>query len=75
MKITEQQLSSLNDKYNKVNQLKLYIGDVEGQKHVLLNNLVGANEELQKAKQDLEKEYGKINIDLNTGEYEPLTEE
>lgn len=75
MKITEQQLSDLNEKYNKVNQLKLYIGDIEGQKHVLLHNLVGANEELQQAKQDLEKEYGKINIDLNTGEYEPLTEE
>ena len=74
-KITEQQLSDLNEKYNKVNQLKLYIGDIEGQKHVLLHNLVGASEELQQAKQDLEKEYGKINIDLNTGEYEPLTEE
>ena len=75
MKITEQQLSDLNDKYNKVNQLKLYVGGLEGQKHVLLHNLVGAQESLQELQKTLEEEYGKINIDLATGEYETIKED
>lgn len=66
-KITEQQLSDLNEKYTKVNQLKLYIGDIEGQKHILLHNLVGANEELQQSLKSLEEEYGKGSIDLKDG--------
>ena len=75
MKITEQQLKELNEKYNKVNQLKLYVGDLEGQKHVLLHNLIGAQESLQELQETLEEQYGKINIDLTTGEYEAIKEE
>ena len=66
-KITEDQLKELNEKYASVQQLKIYIGDVEGQKHVLLHNLVGAQEELQKVLKSLEEEYGKGSIDLKDG--------
>ena len=66
-KITEEQLKELNEKYASVQQLKIYIGDVEGQKHVLLHNLVGAQEELQKVLKSLEEEYGKGSIDLKDG--------
>lgn len=66
-KITEEQLKELNEKYASVQQLKVYIGDLEGQKHVLLHNLVGAQEELQKVLKSLEEEYGKGSIDLKDG--------
>jgi hypothetical protein len=66
-KITEEQLKELNEKYGSVNQLKIYIGDVEGQKHMLLHQLVGAQEELQKVLKSLEEEYGKGSIDLKDG--------
>lgn len=72
MKITEKQLELLKQKRSAVHQLQLYIGDIEGQKHVLLHNLASANEDLEKLKQELEDQYGKVNIDINTGEYEPL---
>lgn len=66
-KITDEQLKELNEKYASVQQLKIYIGDVEGQKHILLHNLVGAQEELQKVLKSLEEEYGKGSIDLKDG--------
>jgi hypothetical protein len=34
-KITEKQLENLNKKYSAVQQLKVYIGDIEGQKHLI----------------------------------------
>lgn len=66
-KITEEQLKELNEKHAVTQQLKLYIGDLEGQKHILLHNLVGAQEELQKVLKSLEEEYGKGSIDLKDG--------
>lgn len=73
-KITEKQLELLRQKRTSVQQLQVYIGDIEGQKHVLLHNLVGANEELQKNLKHLEEEYGKITINIEDGTYEPIQE-
>jgi hypothetical protein len=74
-KITDKQLENLNKKYSAVQQLKVYIGDIEGQKHLLLHQLVNAQDELQKMQATLEEEYGKVSIDLKDGTYTPIEKE
>lgn len=75
MKITEEQLKLLQEKRSSVQQLQIYIGDIEGQKHVLLHNLVNAQNDLQEVVKSLEEEYGKITINIEDGTYDPVTEE
>ncbi len=51
------------------------IGILETQKHALLHKVAEVNESLAKEKKSLEEAYGKISIDLETGEYTEITEE
>jgi hypothetical protein len=74
-KITEKQLENLNKKYSAVQQLKVYIGDIEGQKHLLLHQLVNAQDELQKMQATLEEEYGKVSINIQDGTYTEITKD
>jgi len=41
----------------------------------LLHKVAEVNKVLEEQKVELEKEYGKISIDLKTGEYTEITEE
>ncbi len=50
------------------------IGILETQKHALLHKIAEVNERLAKEKNKLEESYGKISIDLETGEYEEIKE-
>ena len=68
-KITEKQLKEIQEHSAKVNQILQNIGFVEVQKSALKVDFSKANEEMDKIKKELEKEYGSINIDLATGEY------
>ncbi len=74
-KIKEEQLSKIKDQATKTNQLLNEIGYLESQKHQLLHNLAQLNEEINNYKQDLEKEYGQVNINLEDGSYEDIKEE
>lgn len=51
------------------------IGILESQKHGLLHQVADANKELEDYKLELEKEYGPVNINLKTGEYEIIEED
>ena len=75
MKITEEQLQKVQAQVKVRGQLISDIGAVEAQKHDLLHAL---NNVMQKTKQtadELEEEYGKININLEDGTYEVIEEE
>jgi hypothetical protein len=41
----------------------------------LLHRVADVNKDLEEHKQELEKEYGKISIDLKTGEYTEIQKE
>jgi vacuolar-type H+-ATPase subunit D/Vma8 len=73
--ITEEQLKDLQKKIALVQNFQGQIGTLEGQKHILLHQLVNAQDDLQKVQASLEEEYGKITININDGSYEPITEE
>ena len=53
-------------------QLVENIGGLETQKHSLLHKIAEVNQEVEKLKVELEKEYGKVSIDLETGEIKEI---
>ena len=74
-KIKEEQLKDLQGKVSVIQQIQGQIGNIEGQKHLLLHQLVSAQEDLQKMQGELEKEYGKVSINIQDGSYEEIVEE
>ena len=74
-KITKEQLEKLQESQKKYAAIKHDLGQLEVQKHGLLHLWAGIQEEDNKFKQELEKEYGKININLEDGSYEEIKEE
>jgi hypothetical protein len=48
------------------------MGVLESQKHAILHDLAGVNEDQEKLKKELEEKYGAININLEDGSYEAI---
>ena len=74
-KIKKEELESLQESQKKFAAIKHDLGQLEVQKHGLLHLWASIQEEENKFKQELEKEYGKININLEDGSYEEIKEE
>ncbi len=73
-KITEEQLEKVVKTNKELEDTVLEIGILESKKHGLLHKVAEVNKVLEEQKVELEKEYGKISIDLKTGEYTEITE-
>jgi len=71
-KLTEKQLSKINDQQKEIGQLLRDIGFLETQKHGLLHKYAGVVQEVEDFKVELEKQYGAININVEDGTYTPL---
>ena len=68
-KVTEEQLAKIKEQQNSMNNILREVGFVENQKHVLLHEYAGISQQMEEYKKELEKEYGAISVDLETGEY------
>ena len=75
MKIKEEQLTKIKNQQEKLNDLIHNIGLLESQKHGLLHEIAKVNVDIEEYKQELEKEYGAININLEDGTYTEIEEE
>ena len=75
MKVKEEQLTKIKDQQEKLNELIHNIGLLESQKHGLLHEIAKVNVDIEEYKQELEKEYGAININLDDGTYTEIKEE
>jgi len=67
-KITAEQLEKVQEMVNNLNRGHLEIGKVESQKHSLLHQVNGLQEKLGEIQAELEKEYGTVDINIQTGE-------
>ena len=67
-KVKKEELKSLKAIVDKVNTLQVQIGGVEIQKHELLHAIDLAGKELKEIQEELQKKYGEVSIDLETGE-------
>lgn len=74
-KISKEQLEKLQESQKKYAAIKHDLGQLEVQKHGLLHMWAIIQEEDNKFKQELEEEYGKININLEDGSYEEIKED
>lgn len=81
-KLEEKELKPLQENQNKINQVITNLGFSVLQKHGIKKSrkkLFSEIEELDKEQQDLKKEledsYGKISVNLQTGEYEDIKED
>ncbi len=75
LKIKNEELKLIVTKQNEVSSIMNSIGMLEAKKHELLHSFARINGELEDIKKDLEKNYGQININLETGEYTEVEKE
>ena len=75
MKIKEEQLKKIQEQQKALNSIMHEIGVLEALKHGLLHKFAGINQEVEDVKSELEKEYGAVNINLETGEYTEIEKE
>jgi len=67
--ITKEELDNILTLQNTLAQLLHKIGVAETEKHALLHELAGVNQDQGKLKNDLEDKYGPIDINLEDGTY------
>ena len=70
MKITDEQLEKVRAQQSVKARIINDVGVLEAQKHDLLNALTNVMQKSAETAEELEKEYGKININLEDGAYE-----
>ena len=74
-KIKEEQLNKIKEQQQTLTGIIHEIGYIEATKHGLLHKMAGVNQEVESFKNELEKEYGAVNINLETGEYTEIVSE
>ena len=74
-KISKEELKKLQEQEQKKNALLHDIGLLHSQAHSLSHAFTDVVSEQEKDKKTLEKEYGKINIDLKDGSYTEIKDE
>ena len=74
MKIKEEQLKKIQEQQAAVNKILNEVGYLEANKHGLLHELAGVNENIESFKKELEEEYGAVNINLEDGTYTEIKE-
>ena len=67
-KLEKKELEDLQSSIHKINNLQLQIGCIEAQKHELLHAITEASKEFQIKQSELQEKYGKVDIDISTGE-------
>jgi len=75
MKIKEEQLKQIQQIQNELKETLTSIGYLESQKHAFLHEIKSINERDAKMKEEIEKEYGSININLEDGTYTEIKAE
>ena len=74
-KIKDDQLQQVQQQQQELNNLFTNVGFLETQKHNLLHQISTLSKTVDEYKAELEKEYGSVNINVNTGEYKPIETE
>ena len=66
-KITDEQLTKVQDTVNSINRAQLEIGNIEVRKHEMMHQIAGLRDNLALLQGEFEKEYGTFDIDIQTG--------
>tara|TARA_E500000331_G_C16641166_1_gene448623 strand:+ start:200 stop:487 length:288 start_codon:yes stop_codon:yes gene_type:complete len=74
-KITDEELKSVQEKVNAINQVQMQIGGLEVQKNMALDTIKASQVDLQVTQKELEDKYGKVSVNLQTGAITEIPEE
>ena len=74
-KITEEQLKTILDSQKELNSTLTNVGVLTAQKSQLTDMAIDQGKKIEEFKAELEKEYGKISINLKDGSYEVIEDE
>jgi len=66
-KITDEQLTKVQDTVNGLNRAQLEIGSMEVKKHELMHSVSGLRDDLNVLQVEFEKEYGTFDINIQDG--------
>lgn len=72
--ISEEQLKTIQDLTAKQNEVVIQLGSFEIQKINFLEQFKANNTLIEDFKSELEKEFGKVQVDLKTGEISDIPE-
>ena len=67
LKVTDEQLKKLQEIVAAMNCATTRVGQVETQKHAILHDLTLMRKDLMDFQAELEKEYGKVNVNIQDG--------
>tara|TARA_B100000963_G_scaffold161724_1_gene140622 strand:+ start:1498 stop:1749 length:252 start_codon:yes stop_codon:yes gene_type:complete len=73
-KITKEQLKELQELVAKINNAAAQLGNIEMQKHQLLHASNNFQSDLNKLQNNLEKQYGKVTVNLQDGTFKDVEE-
>ena len=74
-KITDEELQSVQDQVNSINQVQLQIGGLEVQKSFALQQIATLQNKLNETQKELEEKYGKVSVNLQDGTIKPIEDE
>ena len=74
-KITDEELKLVQEKVGQINQVQMQVGGLETQKHIALHQVTNLQDELQALQKTLENKYGKVSVNLQTGEITEIPED
>ena len=66
-KVTKEELNNLQTVLDTLNQIQLQLGILETRKHHLVTHAISQQGLLRKTQGELEKKYGKVDININNG--------
>ena len=74
-KITDEQLKELQGHVSTINNAQLQLGQLESQKHGIVNAIPQLQVKLKEFQEKLEEEYGKVSINIQDGTIQEIPEE
>lgn len=66
-KVTKKELENIKELQDSLSKMLNEVGKLEFSKYIFCKNIEGENEKMEALKATLEKKYGSVNIDLQTG--------
>ena len=67
LKVSDKELKSIQEKVNSINKLQMTVGGLEIQKSVAMEQIKAFQDELNVLQNVLEKEYGKVSVNITDG--------
>ena len=74
-KITDEQLTELQGHVNRINSAQLQLGQLESQKHGVVNAIPVLQKQLKEFQEKLEEDYCKVNVNIQDGTIQEIPEE